>query len=226
MPEGKFLMDIEKVVAEIAISLKEDTGESVKTMLENVKREFSTMRISLKAANEEAKQHRLKANDLRAKLEDADLQISKLSDDTKFKEMQATYEKEIRESKTQNQQLLDSQKQLYEIFRNEFINDFSQIQAHPNFEKIKDKIKLPEYNEKEKKYNFDSLKDEDILFNKSKLAEYNSLGLFITEGKARSPLTPILENPAEIDPVKLAETNPAGYREWRKTHPLGWNLNK
>lgn len=220
-------MDIEKATTEIVNSLKEDSPESIKDMLENVKREFSAMQISLKAANDEAKTHRLKANELRGKLEDADLQINKLSDDTKFKELQANYEKEIGEFKAQNQSLLESQKQLHGIFRTEFINDFSQIVEHPNFDKVKDKIKLPEYDEKEKKYKFDSLPDEDVLYNKSKLAEYNSLGLFSSGDKTKSPLTPITEKiQTEVDPIHLAETNPAAYKEWRKTHPLGWNLKK
>lgn len=205
-------MDIEKATAEIVDSLKEDTTESVKTTLENVKREFGAMQVSLKAANEEAKTNRLKAGELRGKLEDADLQISKLSDDTKLKEMQADYEKQIGEYKTQNEKLTEAQKQLYGIFRKEFITSFDRIKEHPNFEKVKDILKIPE--KKEDKYDFDSLSDEAVLFNKAKLAEYDSLGLFVVEGKSTSPQIPITEKIKDIDIVELAKTNPEEARKY------------
>lgn len=216
-------MDIEKATVEIGGSLKEDTSESIKTTLENVKREFATMQISLKAANSEAQTNRIKASELRGKLEDADLQISKLSDDTKLKEIQADHkskfeelkkgsETKIKEFETLNTQLLESQKQLHGIFRKEFVTSFEKIKEHPNFEKIKDILKLPE--KKEDKYDFNALSDEDVLFNKSKLAEYNSLGLFEVIGGIPSVKVPLTEKITDVDIVELAKSNHKEARKW------------
>lgn len=215
-------MDIEKVVAEIANSLGEDSPESAKESLENIKREFSAMQISLKAANEEAKTNRLKANDLRGKLEDADVKIAKLSDDSAMNDLKANYEKQLAELQTnfdqtktdleaQNAALLESQKQLNQIFKDEVKTDLEVLKDLPAFEKVKPNLKLPEV--KDDKFDFENYPDEDAIFTKEKLAEYKRLGLFGQDTKIDNPAIPKVTDFKDVDIVELAKTNPAEARK-------------
>jgi len=199
-------MDIDKATSEITGYFKDDTPESIKTTLENVKREFGSMQIALKAANEDAKNRRHQATEYREKLEQAELQISKLSDDTKLKEMQADFQNKLKIANDESEKLKESQKQLFGIFRKEFETDFQEIAKHENFEKVKNNIKIPKI--ENNKFLFETLTDNDIIFNREKLAEYRALGLFEGIKKPNEPPPPKVEKFDEIDIVQLAKTDP------------------
>lgn len=205
-------MDIEKAIGEITQHFKEETPESVKATLENVKREFGQMQVSLSAVNTESKGRKETIRKLQDELDEALSKVSKLSDDTQMKEMQANYDSKISELTTEKENLLKSQNALHEIFRKEVANEIEKIKEHPNFEKVKTQIKLPEI--KDNKFDFTKLSTEDVLFNKNKLSEYQALGLF--ESKLEPPgiaQTPRVEKFEDIDIVELAKTNPLKARE-------------
>jgi len=222
-------MDIERILSEIRQALKEDTGEGTKNLLAQIQSEVLTMQDSLKHLNSENKTKREKLNELQISTEDLigkkDLEIGKLkksvetlSDNSVIKTLQADYETKTNELKseydikitdltTQNEQLQGAQKQLYGIFKNELINDINIIAEHPNFDKVKDILKLPEI--KDEKYNFDSWTDEDVVFNKSKLNEYKKVGLFGDVITISNPNLPITEKiDLNIDIVDLARRDP------------------
>lgn len=222
-------MDIEKNVSEVRQALKEDTGEGTKNLLAQIESEFVMIQDSLKRVNSENKTKREKLNELQITTDDLigkkELEIGKLnktietlSDDSAITKLQADHETQISELKsdydtnitdltTQNKQLQDSQKQLYGIFKNELINDINTIAEHPNFEKVKDILKLPEI--KDEKYDFDSWTDEDVIFNKSKLTEYKKVGLFGDTVTMPNPNRPITEKiDLNVDIVELARRDP------------------
>jgi hypothetical protein len=222
-------MDIEKNVLEIQQALKEDAGEGTKQLLAQVKSEVLTMQDAIKRLNAENKTKREKLNELQISTEDLiskkDLEIGKmkksietLSDDSAITKLQADNETTVNELKseydtkitdltTQNEQLLESQKQLHGIFKTEVINDINGIVEHPNFEKVKDILKLPEI--KDDKYDFESWTDEDVIFNKSKLAEYKTVGLFGDTLPVINPNIPKTEKiDLNVDLVELARRDP------------------
>ncbi|MBC8181492.1 hypothetical protein H8E88_10255 [candidate division KSB1 bacterium] len=222
-------MDIEKNLSEIRQALKEDTGEGTKNLLSQIGSEVLTMQDALKRLNSENKTKRESFNELQISTDDLigkkDLEIGKLkksietlSDDGAIKTLQADHKTETNELKTdydtkitdlttQNEQLQDAQKQLYGIFKTELINDINTIVEHPDFEKVKDILKLPEI--KDEKYDFDSWTDDDIIYNKSKLNEYRKVGLFeekIPISNTNIPMTDKID--LNIDIVELAKRDP------------------
>ena len=227
-------MDIAKSISEIGKALKEDSGEGTKNLLAQIESEFTTMQDTLARVNNESKKRREKINELTIANEEListkDLEIGKLnkkinalSDDNAIEKLQAEHtvkinelttehESKVSDLTTRNEQLLESQKQLHEVFRNEVVNDLTNLKDHPNFEKVKDKLKLPEI--KEDKYDFENYSDEDMLFTKSKLSEYKGIGYFEIDGKKPdNPQTPIVTKTGEIDIEELARTDPAAARK-------------
>lgn len=219
-------MDIEKAVAEIGASLKEDSSESTRTVLESIKREFSTMQSSLAAANQESKGRKDQIRELENKLEDAEFKIGKLSDTTEVTKIKQEYEDKIKELETnstktmeefekEKAQLLADREKLQSIFKDEVVSDLTAIKDHDAFERIKGKLKLPEVKD-DGSFDFESYNNDDMMFTKAKLVEYRDLGLFGDALKPTRVETPKVPKtpPEDVDIVELARKDPEAAKKW------------
>ena len=228
-------MDIAKAITEVGGFLKEDAPESVKTTLEGVKREFSTMQISLSSANEESKGRKEKIRTLQDELDDAQAKVAKLSDTTKVQELETEYAAKIKALETdsatkieefekEKAQLLAAQNELHGIFKTEVQSDLEIIKEHPAFEKIQGNLKLPEVKE-DKSFDYETYSIEDVLHTKAKLVEYKNLGLFGESLQDSNPMVPKVKKiDDDVDITALAKSDPVAARKWldakRHKNPL------
>jgi hypothetical protein len=195
-------MDIKEVVQEIRTRLGEEELPKVETYLKEIERNFLSVVDDLKAANAESKSRKLKLRELQEQLENVQAEAEKLKDTSALDEL-----------KKENEQLKEFQKQIFNQNKEKFMKEFSEIAKHPAFEKIKDKIKLPEPDGEN--WKFESLTDEDVQYNLQKLNEYKELGIFETKQATKSNVNispPTL--PDNVDIVELAKKDPEAARAW------------
>lgn len=165
-------MSIKDKAAEIRKVLSDEESSKIESLLKDIEQEgktlnndLSSIKDDIKSVNAESKSRKLKIRDLETKIEDSGIEIEDLKKKTDHSELTK-----------ENEQLKEYKTKVLKTQRTSFIDAFSKIKDHVNFEKTKDRFKIPA--EKDGKFDWGSLTDEEMEINVAKLTDLNSLEYF------------------------------------------------
>lgn len=169
-------MDITNALEQVSSKLGDEKLPEVETVLTEIKTEFgrlgkevSELQGALKSANHESMTRRIELNKVNQALSEKDMKIEELLNDSGSKELK----KEI-------EGLREFKDGVIAKNRQGFVDGFSKVVEHPNFEKAKDEFVLPTPNDKGE-YNFKDVSDEDMDLNVTAFNRLNRIEFFVNQ---------------------------------------------
>ena len=203
-------MELQDIFEQISSKVDDDNKDKVGSLLKDVERRYNNLQDDVKSANSESKNRKLKIRELEEKLTDSEIKIEGLSNNTEFEEM-----------KKQNENLKTFQKTVHEQERANYENNYNTFSKHASFEKIKDKIAVPEQDGD--KTDFSKIDINEVIKSNQKFSEYSELGLFETK-KNQTIHTPTLTddmNVTEENVTDFVTKKPAEAKQWLKEQGIG-----
>ena len=162
---------------EIISKVREELGEDsskVETFLKEIENDYKEFqdkiddqRDTISTVNTESKGRKLEIRKLKSELDDANDEMETLKGEDKSEEVESLKEKV--------KGYEDAEAEKVKIKAKGFIDKYDKLKDHTDWEKSKDKFKIPD--EKDGELDWKSLKDNDIAKNADKLSEYQGIGL-------------------------------------------------
>lgn len=189
---------IDELISQIEAKVGEEVLPKVQADLKKLQKAYSNVEADKAEAEEsykkvvaESMSRKKEIRDLKAQIVEKDGEIKELTENKggDLEKLQADFEKlkaektELETFKAETEEKLKSE---FEKRKTAFVSDFGKITSHKNFDAAKGKFKLPKPNDKGE-YDFSKTEDADMEHNISKLAEYNDLGFFASDGKKTKP---------------------------------------
>lgn len=161
-----------QLIEKIRTALDEDTLSKVGTYLNDlgsslrtIERTVSDQNTEIHEVNEESKGRKLDKRNLQEKIDDLEDKLRKANDNTAMDDL-----------KEENKGLKEYKDSQMKDRRKKFDAKYIALKDHPDFEKAKPHLNLPE--EKDGKIDFTDLDDDVIDLNLSEIEKMTSLGLF------------------------------------------------
>lgn len=175
-------MDFSQIIDSLKKLVKDEDVEKAVKLLGDLKAMHDDVQNDLSTANKESKERRLALKDAERKLNDAladkEAEIKKLTE----KINDPAVQKEVETLKAEKAAFETKWAGILAERRKRLEEAISKLAENPKFEKAKTLLKLPKA-DKEGKLKFDTLSEEDVEHNTSKLTEWNELGYFAQEEK-------------------------------------------
>ena len=195
---NKIVNDVEKIASTLTDEQKTQLGETLSSIRYNAQGLSDDVGTLLK----ETMSRKEKIRELESNVSILSQEKEKLSNTDQVSDLNKQIE-ELQGFKTQ----------VFEEKKKGYIDTYKKVKDHPDFEKLKDKILIP--TEKDGVFTLDG-EDSQVVSGLNKINEYQGLGLFGTK-QTRQSFTPVIVDNGDVDPIKLARTNPEAYKEYRKT---------
>ena len=173
-------MDAKALIKGIKESIEPEVFSKIEASLIEMERGVDSLNKEVAVLNKESASRRIENNTLKKQVEEKDLKISDLSNSSE-------YDKKITDLTAENESLKTFQTEVYKNRRKEFSDLFQKYSEHPDFEKAKNQLTLPEPKE-DGNYDFTQIENDKIVSNVSKIKEYEALGLFGTKKTEDSTL--------------------------------------
>lgn len=163
---------VNELLTSIKSQLGEDNATTINPLLKEIEAEYNDVLDSLKAANTESKNRKLKLRELESEKEEWETKLSELQDKADTSHLESELQ-ELREYK----------QTVFKNNRDSFINRFAEISKHPNFEIAKSKFNVPE--KKGEKLDWESLEEDKMAANIKQLKELDDLKYFSAQNTFR-----------------------------------------
>jgi hypothetical protein len=190
--------------------LSEEEREKVSSHLSQIKYAAEGMDADRDALYKESVSRKEKLRDLESDIDKLRSEKEELENTDKVQELQSEIEK-----------LQTFREQVYNEKRGQYKSKLKSIMEHDKFDKIKDKIAVPDKKNEDDELIFDELENEQVEQSLEKIQEWEDLGIFETKknNKRKIPAshTPTTDTDFEnVDPEKLAREDPESYKRLRK----------
>lgn len=176
-------MIIKELLDQVRSQIGGEAAAKAESVLKNIERGVLDLQEDIKSANSESKERKIKIRELESQLTDKDAEIEGLKKKADTSEVKKEVES-LREFKSRT---LKAQ-------RDSFTTKLETISKHPNFEKVKPFLSLPEP-AKDGKYDLSKLEDTDLEVNMTELGKFEAAGLFGPVEKQGVDGTPRTEKP-------------------------------
>ena len=206
------MFDIDAKLAEIRAALGEESAK-INSHLKELEVEYRDKLDTISSVNNESKTRKLKLREYEEKLAEREAELEKLKNDETVKNLKA-----------ENERLKKLESMVIQEKKQKLSAKLAQISAHPDFEKLKGTVELPE--PVDGKWVVDSLEFPKVETILNKIDEYSNLGLFAvnqnrTGGNGQS-FAPTLQGKyfGYDSPAELQQKDPERYKEYRKQRGL------
>lgn len=200
---------IKRNLDNIKSGLDEEQREAVGQYISQIKYAAEGMEQDRNALYKESVSRKEKLRENEDKLEKLESEKQELQDTDKVQELQS----QIDEYKQFKDQVYQQRKESYK-------KKVANLMEHDNFEKVKNKIVIPDKNDDDELVFGEDIDNEQIDNSLSKVQEYEELGLFESgESKKKvSSSTPVVGDDFEDveNPLELAKNDPERYKEYRE----------
>lgn len=154
-----------EILESVKSNLAEDQSAKINPFLKELEAEFNDVLDSLKAANAESKNRKLKLRELEAEKEDFESKIAELTTKTDTSHLE-TELNELREYKAK----------VFNDSKTQFVERFNNIVQHPNFKKAASEFNLPEKNGET--FDWEKLDEDKMRQNIETLSKLDKLEYF------------------------------------------------
>jgi len=217
------MKEINKLIEEISNNLEKDGDvEKIKTNLSEIKSTFNVMskdneNLTTDIKGKESHISKINSENAERRRENETLTKTIKETNSSF----AITKQELEKSTKNFDTLKEAHTNLQNTQKNIFIEAFTEATEDPNFDKIKSKLILPEFDKEKDTYLTDKLEVPDLEKNYNKIREYKEIGfLEINKNAKKSSFSGPPDNPNSQNLAQYAKDDPKGYEEWMKTRKL------
>ena len=169
-------MDAKAITKKIRDALEPEVLEKINMSLIEIENGVTDLNQNIAVLKNESAQRRITAKTLQDQIEEKDLKITELSDNSKVEDLTKQIEG-----------LKKFQDEVFTTRRKEFTGLYEKYKEHPKWDSVKNNLTIPEDED------FSQVDNETIVANVSKLKEYEGLGIF-GEKKPGDVTTPKVSN--------------------------------
>ncbi len=183
-------MNIKELLDQLRSQIGGEAAAKAESALKNIERGVLDLQEDISRVNTESKERKIKIRELESQLSEKDVEIEGLKKKTDTSEV----EKEVASLKEFKSRTLKAQ-------RDSFASKLETISKHPNFEKVKPFLSLPD--PKDGKYDLSKMEDGDLEKNMGEIGKFEATGLFGEVKRQGVEGAPRSEQPGDPKPKEV-----------------------